>query len=146
MRHFFEHTCLTLQLAALAIIGMANGLPERFDGNFDVEIIKLMAIVGAVFLWSLALWWFLIAAIAVISSPPKFFHLGWWAMVFPNTGFILATITIGNSFNNEAVLYVANAMSIFLVSMFAFVLYSLVRAVISQDIMYPGRDEDVEDQ
>jgi hypothetical protein len=36
-------------------------------------------------------------------------------------------------------------MSILLVLTYLFVLYNNVRAVIVQDIMYPGRDEDVED-
>jgi tellurite resistance protein TehA-like permease len=134
---------------ALAFIGMANGIPDEFDhqwdGRLDAPLIRTMAVVAAVFLWALALWWFFVAAIAVISSPPKYFHLGWWAMVFPNTGFILATISIANELENEAVDWVATGMSICLLGMFCFVLYSQIRAVIVQDIMYPGRDEDVED-
>ncbi|KAH9906412.1 voltage-dependent anion channel-domain-containing protein [Xylariomycetidae sp. FL2044] len=134
---------------ALAFIGMANGIPDSFDremdGIVDANLIRTMSIVGAIFLWGLSLWWFFIAAIAVVSSPPKYFHLGWWAMVFPNTGFILATITIGNALGNEPVLWVATGMSICLLAMYFFVIYSHVRAVIIQDIMYPGRDEDVED-
>ncbi|KAI1413583.1 voltage-dependent anion channel-domain-containing protein [Hypoxylon sp. FL1857] len=134
---------------ALAFIGMANGLPDTFDremdGFIDVHLIRTFAIIGAIFLWSLSLWWFGIAVVAVISSPPKYFHLGWWAMVFPNTGFILATITIGNEFKVESVLWVATGMSICLLFTYFFVLYSNIRAVIIQDIMYPGRDEDVED-
>lgn len=128
---------------------MANGLPNGFDPNsdgiVDVEIIKIFATIGAIFLWALALWWLFVGVVAVIASPPKYFHLGWWAMVFPNTGFILATISIGNQLQNEAVLFVANGLSIILLCTYFFVLYSLVRAVITQDIMYPGRDEDVED-
>ncbi|KAI0846334.1 malic acid transport protein [Daldinia vernicosa] len=134
---------------ALAFIGMANGLPDTFDremdGFIDVHLIRTFAMIGAIFLWSLSLWWFGIAFIAVVSSPPKYFHLGWWAMVFPNTGFILATISISNEFGNETVKWVTTAMSICLLATYLFVLYSHVRAVIVQDIMYPGRDEDVED-
>ncbi|KAL7627197.1 hypothetical protein AAE478_003973 [Parahypoxylon ruwenzoriense] len=134
---------------ALAFIGMANGLPNTFDremdGFIDVHLIRTFAIIGAIFLWALSLWWFFIAAIAVISSRPKYFHLGWWAMIFPNTGFILATISIGNELGNEAVLWVTTGMSICLLAMYCFVFYSHVRAVIVQDIMYPGRDEDVND-
>ncbi|KAF3059898.1 Malic acid transport protein [Daldinia childiae] len=134
---------------ALAFIGMANGLPDTFDremdGFIDVHLIRTFAMIGAIFLWALSLWWFGIALIAVISSPPKYFHLGWWAMVFPNTGFILATISISNEFGNETVKWVTTAMSICLLLTYFFVLYSHVRAVIVQDIMYPGRDEDVED-
>lgn len=134
---------------ALAFIGMANGLPNGFDpqgdGLMDASIIRTFAIIGGVFLWALALWWFFIATIAVISSPPKYFHLGWWAMVFPNTGFILATITLSNELKSEAVQWVATGMSVCLLAMFSFVLYHLIRAVVVQDIMYPGRDEDFND-
>jgi tellurite resistance protein TehA-like permease len=135
--------------SALAFIGMANGLPNNFDPNgdgmVDAEIIRIFATIAAVFLWALALWWFFVGVVAVISSPPKYFHLGWWAMVFPNTGFILATISIGNQLKNEPILYAANVMSVLLLCTYFFVLYHLVRAVWIQDIMYPGRDEDVED-
>ncbi|TGJ80645.1 hypothetical protein E0Z10_g8109 [Xylaria hypoxylon] len=134
---------------ALALIGMAKGLPNSFDrqqgGTLDLGVIRAFALISAIFLWGLSLWWFCIAAIAVISSPPKYFHLGWWAMVFPNTGFILATISMAKEFQNPHVLRFASALSILLVLMYFFVLVSHIQAVLAQDIMYPGRDEDVED-
>ncbi|KAI1346992.1 voltage-dependent anion channel-domain-containing protein [Xylaria sp. FL0043] len=134
---------------ALAFIGMANGLPDSLDrqqgGTLDVGVIRTLALIAAIFLWGLSLWWFSIAAVAVIRSRPKYFHLGWWAMVFPNTGFILATISIAKEFKSPHVLRFTSAMSILLVLMYVFVLVSHIRAVVKQDIMYPGRDEDVED-
>jgi len=66
-------------------------------------------------------------------------------MVFPNSGFIIATINIGNSLKDEVILYIANGLTIAILCMWAFVLYHNIRAVMVQDIMYPGRDEDVED-
>lgn len=66
-------------------------------------------------------------------------------MVFPNTGFIIATINIGNSLKDEVILYVGNGLTVAVVCMWAFVLYHNIRAVIVADIMYPSRDEDVED-
>lgn len=66
-------------------------------------------------------------------------------MVFPNSGFIIATINIGNSLKDEIILYVANGLTVAVLLMWAFVLYHNIRAVVVQDIMYPGRDEDVED-
>lgn len=134
---------------ALALIGMANGLPDKFDHSFDgildAPMIRTTAVMVAVFLWALAVWWFFIGVIAVISSPPKYFHLGWWAMVFPNTGFVLATITLSNELKSEAVKWFATGLSIAMLLMFLFVAFNLVKAVIKQDIMYPGRDEDVND-
>ncbi|KAL8409735.1 hypothetical protein RB594_007987 [Gaeumannomyces avenae] len=134
---------------ALALIGMANNLPENFDPNGDglgeKAMIRVLAIIAGGFLWALSLWWFFIALIAVVRSPPRYFHLGWWAMVFPNTGFILATISLGNAFKSEAVLFFANGASVVLLITYFYVLYHNIKAVIKQDIMYPGRDEDVED-
>ncbi|GKT41052.1 malic acid transport protein [Colletotrichum spaethianum] len=135
---------------ALALIGMANGLPNNLDPDhdgiiIDAGVIRTIALMSAIFLWALAAWWFGIAIIAVISSPPVYFHLGWWAMVFPNTGFTLATISIGNQLGNQAVLWFATGMSVCLLGAYFYVLYHHVRAVLIQDIMYTMRDEDFND-
>ncbi|EGY16485.1 hypothetical protein VD0002_g501 [Verticillium dahliae] len=135
---------------ALALIGMAQGLPEGFDPDgdgflIDAGLIRTMALMSAIFLWALAAWWWGIAVAAVVQAPPVYFHLGWWAMVFPNTGFVLATISIANALGNDAVKSVATGLSIVLFLTYCMVLYSHTRAVIIQDIMYPGRDEDFND-
>ncbi|KAF5005001.1 hypothetical protein FDECE_8526 [Fusarium decemcellulare] len=134
---------------ALALIGMANALPNNISGaehlSFNVDAIRVVALLSAVFLWALSLWWFLIAAIAVISSPPKFFHLGWWPLVFPNTGFTLATISIGNEFKSEGILWAASGMTILLVITFSVVFFFNMRAVVVRDIMETGKDEDADD-
>ncbi|KAI0480097.1 voltage-dependent anion channel [Xylariaceae sp. FL0804] len=129
---------------ALALIGMAQGLPDKLEG-FDAKTVKTVAIIGALFLWTLSLWWFLIAAIAVLACRPKHFHLSWWAMVFPNTGFLLSTISIGEQLKSAQVLWFTEVMSVCLLAMYVFVLYRTIRAVVAQDIMYPGCDEDVDD-
>ncbi|OAQ57540.1 malic acid transport protein [Pochonia chlamydosporia 170] len=135
---------------ALALIGMAKGIPsvastDKVGMPVDLTTIRTMALISAIFLWSVSLWWFGIAVVAVVQAVPNYFHLGWWAMVFPNTGFILATISIGKELNNDGVLWFGTALSIMLGCMYFFVLFFNIKAVITQDIMYPGRDEDVED-
>ncbi|RDA88131.1 hypothetical protein CP532_6824 [Ophiocordyceps camponoti-leonardi (nom. inval.)] len=135
---------------ALALIGMANGLPAKAsstaEGTFlDTGVIRTIALLCAIFLWALSLWWFGIGAVAVIASPPEYFHLGWWAMVFPNTGFTLATISIGKALGSEGVQWVGTGMSIALLITYFVVLFFNIRAVVVQDIMYPDRDEDVVD-
>lgn len=53
----------------LAFIGMANALPDDFDlqrdGLMDGHLLRTMALVSAIFLWVLAMWFFMIAFIAV---------------------------------------------------------------------------------
>lgn len=136
----------------LALIGMANAIPVDLNLINDSPLtfysgstIRVMATITGVALWMLAFWFFSIATVAVILSPPKLFHLGWWAAVFPNSGFCIATIQLGNALRNEAILYLGNAMTIAVVVTWAFVLYMNLRAVVVRDIMYPHMDEDVAD-
>lgn len=133
----------------LAFIGMANGLPDTFDqdgnGIVDVGFIRQISVLAGVYLWGLSLWWWGIATIAVISNRPKYFHLGWWASVFPNTGFTLCTITLGNALDSDIVRGFATFMSACIVLTYSFVLYHNIRAVLKQEIMGPGLDEDVVD-
>jgi len=134
---------------ALALVGMGNGLPDGFDadsdGVVDARTLRTLAVVCAVFLWALSFWWFGVAAVAVAMRPPRYFHLGWWAAVFPNSGFTLATIALGRAMGCGPILGVATGMSVGVVLAYGFVLGHTVRAVWVQDIMYPGRDEDFDD-
>lgn len=136
----------------LALIGMAKGLPAQFDilndgsddaALLDGRVLELLAIAAGAFLWALSFWFFCIAAIAVIRQPPTAFHLNWWAMVFPNTGFTLATISLGNAFHSKGINGVGSAMTIGIVCMYLFVFGSHIRAIVRKDIMYPGKDEDI---
>jgi tellurite resistance protein TehA-like permease len=53
----------------LALIGMANALPDDFDlqgdGLIDAKVLRTMALVVALFLWVLAMWFFMITLVAV---------------------------------------------------------------------------------
>ncbi|KAF3001463.1 hypothetical protein E8E13_008351 [Curvularia kusanoi] len=130
----------------LALIGMANALPEDFDlqgdGLIDGKMLRTLALVAALSLWVLAMWFFMIALVAVINQWAIYFHLGWWAMVFPNSGFAIATISIGNALKDETILFVGNGLSIALVAMWFYVLFNHVQSVIVGDILYPNMDED----
>ncbi|KAF3912357.1 hypothetical protein AA313_de0207080 [Arthrobotrys entomopaga] len=134
----------------LALIGMAHSLPESIplgiDDNFvDVRDVRTTAVIVGGLLWALSLWWFFIAAISVLLSRPKFFHLGWWAMVFPNTGFCLATISVAKQFDSQALKILGTVMASGVIIIYFVVLQSQVKAVWRQDILYPGRDEDFND-
>jgi C4-dicarboxylate transporter/malic acid transport protein len=59
----------------LAFIGMANALPTDFDlqrdGLLDGHLLRTVAIVAALFLWVLAMWFFMIALVGVSPVPPS---------------------------------------------------------------------------
>lgn len=53
----------------LAFLGMANALPDDFDlqgdGLLDAKMLRTLALVASLFLWVLAMWFFMIALVAV---------------------------------------------------------------------------------
>lgn len=131
----------------LALIGLGNALPRDY-GYFvthplAIEILPVVALFTALFLWTLSFWFFCISLISVLAGLRHMtFHLVWWALVFPNVGFTIATIDIGRQLGSQGILWVASVMTVLLVGMWIFVFISHARAVLRKDIMMPGKDED----
>ena len=134
---------------SLAIIGLANDFPANMtyfgDPAITQQVVKIMATFTSVFMWCLAFWFFSISAAACIGASRRMsFHLSWWAFVFPNVGFTIATIKIGQSFRSQGVQWVGTTMTLGIVVMYLFVLVCHVRAVCKKQILFPGRDEDAQ--
>ena len=132
---------------SLALITMANALPKDYGYFARVpsayETLNVMALFVAIFLWATSFWFFSITLISVLVRIGKMkFHLTWWAYVFPNTGFAIATIDIGAKLESNAILWVGSVMTVILVGLWLFVLGMHVYAVWTAQIMYPGKDED----
>jgi tellurite resistance protein TehA-like permease len=70
------------------------------------------------------------------------FHLVWYAMVFPNVGFTIAVIEIGEQLGSPAIEWVGSVMTVILVGVWLFVMAMHVRAVLQKQIMMPHIDED----
>lgn len=133
----------------LALIGMANSLPSGYNffstHPYSIEVLQTMALFIGCFLWALSFWFFCISAISCINGIGHMvFHLTWWAFVFPNVGFTIATIDIGTQFQSQGVLWVGSAMTILIVIIWCFVFFHHVNAVRRRKILWPGRDEDKE--
>lgn len=132
---------------ALALIGNAKALPDNY-GYFAAhpmakEILTIVATWAAIFLWALAFWFFCIAVVACIAVVPTMsFAVPWWAFVFPNVGFTVATINIGKELESPGILGFGSAMTIFLVIMWFFVAGAQIRAIHLKMVLYPGKDED----
>lgn len=65
--------------------------------------------------------------------------------MFPNTGFVIAIINIGNQLDSAGIRWVGSIGTILLVAMWLFVMGMNVRAVVKRDILWPGKDEDKEE-
>ncbi|KAK5044864.1 hypothetical protein LTR84_010402 [Exophiala bonariae] len=132
---------------SLAIIGLAEKWPQGYDyfGPDDItaQVVRVVALLAAVFIWSLSLWFFAIAVVSCLAVYRTFrFRLNWWAFVFPNVGFALATINIGNALQSQGVLWVGSIMTVGLVALYLFVLLNHVRALLTREVLYFAKDED----
>ena len=139
---------------SLALIGMSNEAIRLFPPDFVStsvnvpEVLRVMALATGIFLWLVSFWFFSISLVATLLGIREgiSFHLTWWALVFPNVGFTLATIQIGSSVGSIAIGWVGSAMTIMLVATWFLVLVFHVHAVLTKKIMGPGNDdEDDED-
>ena len=152
---------------ALALLGMADDWPRAYTNYFGdtiaysfagatdvlsseqqqlitVQILRTLATMTAIFIWSLSAWFFCVAVVACLqASRTMTFRLNWWAFVFPNTGFTIATISIGKVLQSEGVMWVGSVMTVGIVCTWVFVAVCHVRAVWRGDILWEGKDEDV---
>ncbi|KAE8330184.1 voltage-dependent anion channel-domain-containing protein [Aspergillus sergii] len=103
---------------ALALIGMANAAVEKFPARYIIsyadssssetvtvttgDIALVIAALAGIFLWAIAFFCLCIAIASVLALCKLFggggapgMSLPYWSMVFPNTGFVIATIRIG---------------------------------------------------
>ncbi|TVY14957.1 Malic acid transport protein [Lachnellula arida] len=140
---------------ALALIGMAQDvvITEIFPNYIELngiidqtlipDIFQLLALLSAIFLWVFAFWCFGIAAVANIEAIPRNdFHLNWYAYVFPNVGFTIATIQIGVRLDSDAITTVGTFMAGFLFFLLLLIMFCHIKAVVKKGIMWPGKDED----
>ncbi|KAF5868189.1 putative malic acid transport protein [Botrytis fragariae] len=140
---------------ALALIGMAQdatttkvfteyyNLPGISNPAAIPDMLQLGALLSAIFLWALAFWFFAIATFAAIEAFSRNdFHLNWYAYVFPNVGFTIATIKIGERLNSPPILGVGTAMGIVLFLLWVLIVFAHIKAFSKKMIMWPGKDED----
>ncbi|KAK0648190.1 voltage-dependent anion channel, partial [Cercophora newfieldiana] len=135
-------------LSTAAEAGTFGGiLGSDLTGKGDVATlaagIRVVAVVSAVFLWGLSFWFFASAVVAVVAGmPDRKFHLSWWSFVFPNAGFTISSIRIGDAVGSQGVLWVSTVMTAVLFAAWAFILFRCIRAVHKREIVWPGHDED----
>lgn len=142
---------------ALAFIGMANDvkLLNIFgEGGYTKligidnqqiipDILNLLALLSAIFLWVLSFWFFGIAFTAALEAIHRNdFHLNWYAYVFPNVGFTIATIQIGNKLESSGIQLVGTGMGVILFFLWITIVGCHIKAFATHMICWPHKDED----
>jgi C4-dicarboxylate transporter/malic acid transport protein len=140
---------------ALAILGMSASSYNIFPSYTTIsgvadpsrmpDVLRIVALVFAVFIWTVAFWFFSISLVATVSglmTGKMTFHLSWYCFVFPNVGLTISLVDIGQAFDSQGILWIGSAMTIILVAIWLFVGASHATAVWKKQIMWPGKDED----
>lgn len=138
----------------LALSGMAQGAISKFPTHYvtgtssvpTAEVLRIVSVFISIFLWAVSAWFFSITVLCIlICFRDLTFHLTWWSFIFPNTGFILATIEIGNELGSNAIAVVCSVLTVFIVFIYLLVGICHIRAIYRGEILWPGKDEDKEE-
>jgi tellurite resistance protein TehA-like permease len=140
----------------VCLMGCSRHLPRDY-GYFAqhpaaVEMLQVVALWASIFLWLVTFWIFALACIATMpllwpfrngrSGPRVHFTPSWWGLVFPNVGFATATGYTGAELQSPAIEWVATVMTILLFAAWLMTLVFHAQAIITGQIMWPGKDED----
>lgn len=131
----------------IVLIGLARAVPRDYgyfaDHPSAADIVQTMALFISIFLWLFAFWLFSIAFLSCVINIRKMgFLLPWWAFIFPNVGFTIATINLGSELESQGILWVGSGMTICLVAIWLFTWAACIKAVWKKRILWPGKDED----
>ncbi|KAF2029439.1 C4-dicarboxylate transporter/malic acid transport protein [Setomelanomma holmii] len=139
----------SIAYTSVALIGLADAIPTNPSYGYFAnhpeakQILQVIALFVGIFMWLFSFWIFAIAVLGNFSVVGKMsFSLTWWAFIFPNVGFMLATSMIGEKLESQAILWVASAITIGLVAIWIVSIVGCVRAVWQGKIVWPGMDED----
>ncbi|KAI1807809.1 voltage-dependent anion channel [Daldinia bambusicola] len=140
----------------VSLIGCARAVPRGYEffARYPIaaDVLQVLATWTGVFLWLFTFWLFALALLANLPLvPPDRRHLrprmsfspSWWGMIFPNVGFAIATILVGEELQSNAVMWVATIMTILLFAAWLMNLALHAKALVTGQIMWPGKDEDV---
>ncbi|KAF3926097.1 hypothetical protein ABW20_dc0110273 [Dactylellina cionopaga] len=146
-------------IIALGQVGMKQLMPSDFgieNGGFDVgSAFFVSCLLTGLLFYGLAGWWLLLSAAAVIAGASQKhvlrkkkvdfdFHLSWWAFLFPNTGFIGATILLGEIFSSTGFKWFGTAMVIVECAVWIMLMVQTPLAVWRGRLMVPGKGEDAD--
>ncbi|KAI9035599.1 tellurite-resistance/dicarboxylate transporter family protein [Aspergillus affinis] len=136
----------------VALIGCARAIPNDY-GYFAKhptasETLNIMALWISIFLWLFTFWLF---AIALVSHVPILiskwgndsnmaqgqmsFTLPWWAIIFPNVGFTIATIYIGEELESDALAWVGTVMAVLVFVAWLMDLFLHLKSIFQRRIM-----------
>ncbi|EME88457.1 uncharacterized protein MYCFIDRAFT_53683 [Pseudocercospora fijiensis CIRAD86] len=138
------------------IVGMGNTLPNVVGKDFMGEgigelagqVSKIASVWFGLWLWGLAMWFFLVSAGAhwsCVRDRRMTFAMTFYSYVFPNTALTTATFAIAKALNSRVIRILGCAFTIIIIFIWLGVFVMMIRAVKHKDILWPQKQEDREE-
>lgn len=115
------------------------------NGELAAQVSQIASIWFGLWLWGLALWFFIISVGAHYSCVRKgrmTFAMTFYSYVFPQTALTTATFAIAEALDNKPIAILGCVMTCLVIVVWFAVFILMVRAVIEKDILWPQRQED----
>lgn len=124
-------------------------IPKGFLGIDSIpvgDVFKAVAVAIGVFMWLVSFWFSALSTVSVlISANESHFTLNYWAFIFPNVGLVTALLQLAEVLELSNVQVVCTIATGVLTLLWVFCAVMHVRALVRKEILWPGRDEDMED-
>ncbi|KAL2353266.1 voltage-dependent anion channel-domain-containing protein [Cryomyces antarcticus] len=122
-------------------------IPDDFMGNGQLagQVSMILANWMGIWLWGLALWFFLVSTGAhwsCVSRGRMDFAMTWYSFIFPNTALTTATFAVADALDNQPIRILGCVMVCLLVLVWMCVFAAMIRAVVMKDILWPQKQED----
>ncbi|KAF5006117.1 hypothetical protein FDECE_7489 [Fusarium decemcellulare] len=120
-------------------------LPPNFmDVPQAASIIKVISVLVSLWLWGLAMWFFIVCVGALwkYTRPQSHmpFQMTWWSFVFPNTALITATGVMGNVFESTGLHIFACVMTVAIIIIWAVIFGRMVWSLKHKKLLWPKND------
>ncbi|KAF7194833.1 Malic acid transport protein [Pseudocercospora fuligena] len=138
------------------IVSMGNTLPSVVGkdfmgdgiGELAGQVSKIASVWFGLWLWGLAMWFFLVSAGAhwsCVRDRRMTFAMTFYSYVFPNTALTTATFAIAKALDSRVIRILGCAFTIILICIWLWVFVMMIRAVKHKDILWPQKQEDREE-
>ncbi|CAJ0551778.1 Ff.00g057570.m01.CDS01 [Fusarium sp. VM40] len=134
--------------AGIAQLGSQADLlipPDFLDTPHVASIIKVVSVLVSLWLWGLAMWFFLICVGALwkyaLAGHHMPFQMTWWSFVFPNTALVTATSVMGNIFNSNGLHIFASAMTVAIILVWITIFVRMCWSLKVGKLLWPKDDE-----
>ncbi|MFV5385984.1 TDT family transporter [Acinetobacter junii] len=126
---------------ALALLLLGQQAPRVLNAVGLEElatIVPALGVIGGLVLLGFGLWWFGIAVLTTVRHARTGipFNLGWWGLTFPFGVFILAIFNLAHQLQFNFLTYIAVALSIVLLALWALVMKKTVVGAYSGQLFF----------